>query len=260
MTRAKEGATVLLDHPHATAGGKNAPILALWDYGRGRSLSLMVDGSWYWAFTSHALGAQSRHYEKFWSNALRWLVRDPDLTTLQVTADPPSVEPGQPVGVLVSARMPDYQPAAEAEIKVDLWSVKTQQVVATQRGVTSSDGVVRLEFSPPGPGAYKLLGSGSKGPLSLGEGEDAVAVRSVGPELADAAVRPTVLQAIADETRGRFFTLPSGDVGEVPRLDPPRVEVGRSQDLPLWDRWYYLLGLVFFMGAEWLLRRRFGYV
>jgi hypothetical protein len=43
-------------------------------------------------------------------------------------------------------------------------------------------------------------------------------------------------------------------------LDPPVVEVGRAKDKPLWDRWYYLTALVGLLGAEWFLRRRFGYV
>lgn len=260
MTRAKTGAAVLLEHPSAQVDGKNAPILALWEYGRGRSMALMVDGSWYWAFLSHAQGAGGRPYEKFWGNALRWLVRDPDLTTLQVTAEPPSVEPGKPVGVLVLTRTSDYQPASSAEVTVDLFSVKTQKVVATQQGTTGQDGLVRLEFSPPAPGAYKLLAKAHKGTTSLGEGEDSVAVRSLGPELADASVHPSVLENMAKLSKGRFTSLANADVSKVPLLDPPSVEVGRSEDEPLWDKWYYLVTLLFFMGMEWLLRRRFGYV
>ena len=84
MVRAKPGATVLLDHPFQNVEGKSAPILALWDYGRGRSLALMVDDSWQWAFTMHSQGASDRSYDRFWGNALRWLVRDRDLDTLQV--------------------------------------------------------------------------------------------------------------------------------------------------------------------------------
>ncbi len=46
----------------------------------------------------------------------------------------------------------------------------------------------------------------------------------------------------------------------MPLADPPLVEVGRSKDQPLWDRWYWLAALVLVLGAEWGLRRRFGYV
>lgn len=260
LVRAKNGATVLLDHPHANVDGKSAPLLALWDYGRGRSMALMTDASWYWAFVSHAHGSPSRHYDRFWSNALRWLVRDPDLTTLTVTADPGSVEPGKKVGVIVAARLADYQPAAQARVKVDLFSVQQQKVVATQEGTTASDGVVRLEFSPPEPGAYKLLGTAKKGEQILGAGEDAVAVRAVGPELSDASVRPDLLEDIARLTGGKAFRLSSARLSDAPLLDPPVVEVGRSKDQPLWDRWYYLVVLVALLGVEWMLRRRFGYI
>ncbi len=259
-TRARPGATVLLEHPLQTADGKNLPLVALWDYGRGRAMALTVDSSWYWAFTAHAGGAPTRTYDRFWGNALRWLVRDPDLTTLNVAADPPSVEPGRPVGVIVSARLPDYQPAAGAEVKVDLLSVKNGKVVGSVRGTTGPDGNVRLELPAPEPGAYKLLGSARRQEQELGEGEDAVAVRAVGRELSDAAVRPDLMEQVAELTGGKAYQLPLSGLPTVPILDPPVVEVGRSKDRPLWDRWYYLVALVALLGTEWMLRRRFGYI
>lgn len=260
MTRARSGASVLLDHPGLEVDGAAAPVLAIWEYGRGRVAALTIDSSWYWAFASHRSGSPTRHYDRFWGNTLRWLVRDPDLTTLKVTADPPAVEPGRPVGVVVVARMPDYQPAADAEVKVELISVDTQKVVATQLGITGPDGMVRLEFPPPEPGPYRLLASAKKGDRSLGEGEDAVAVRAVGPELSDASLHPELLERIASVTSGKSYRLPLSGLPDLPLLDPPVVEVGRSKDQPLWDRWYYLAVLVALLGAEWFLRRRFGYV
>jgi len=260
-TRARQGATVLVDHPFHLVDGKNAPLVSVWDYGRGRALTLATDASWYWSFTSHKGGSPNRTYDRFWSNALRWLVRDPDLTTLKVTADPPSVEPGKPVGVVVSARTADYQAAQEAQVRVELFSVATQKPVAVQTGVTGPDGMVRLEFPPPAPGPYKLLGSAKKGETDLGQGEDAVAVRAVGPELSDASVRPELMAQIAKVTGGKAYRLQEvSGFPEVPLLDPPVVEVGRAKDQPLWDRWYYLLVLVALLGAEWFARRRFGYV
>ncbi|HEY0094966.1 MAG TPA: glutamine amidotransferase, partial [Archangium sp.] len=261
LTRAKPGATVLMDHPFVTVDGKNAPLVAVWDYGRGRSMALATDASWYWSFTAHKGGSPNRAYERFWGNALRWLVRDPDLTTLNVTADPPSVEPGKPVGVVVSSRTSDYQPAQDAQVRVELVSVDTQKPVAVQTGQTGPDGVVRLEFAPPAPGPYKLVATAKKGETDLGKGEDAVAVRAVGPELSDASVRPELMEQIAKYTGGKSYRLPmSGLPDDVPLLDPPVVEVGRAKDRPLWDRWYYLLALVGLLGTEWFLRRRFGYV
>lgn len=260
MTRLRPGATALLEHPSASADGKAAPILALWEYDRGRTLVLTTDASWYWAFTSHAGGAPTRHYERFWANALKWLVRDPDLTTLQVVADPPSVEPGRAVGVVITARLPDYQPAADAAVSVDLVSVDDGRSIGTQTGTTSGDGVVRLEFPAPAPGAYRLVGRATKNGKSLGEGQDAVAVRGAGTELADAHVGTELLESIAQATGGKAFTVPNFSLSQVPLLDPPLVEVGRAKDLPIWDRWYWLVAMICIVGLEWAMRRRFGYV
>ncbi|AGC47750.1 hypothetical protein MYSTI_06477 [Myxococcus stipitatus DSM 14675] len=260
LTRARPGATVLLEHPHLTTDGKNAPLVAVWDYGRGRSLVMATDASWYWAFAAHRDGSPNRAYDRFWGNALRWLVRDPDLTTLKVTADPPAVEPGRPVAVVVQARSADYQPAQDAQVRVELFSVASQKAVAVQTGATGQDGVVRLEFAPPEPGPYKLLATAKKGETELGQGEDAVAVRAVGPELSDASVRPELMEAIAQVTGGKSYKLPQDGLPDVPLLDPPVVEVGRAKDQPLWDRWYYLVALIGLLGAEWFARRRFGYV
>lgn len=260
LTRARPGAAVLLENPDAPVGGAGAPLLAVWEVGRGRALALATDASWYWAFTSHAAGAPTRLYERLWSNAIRWLVRDPELTSLSVGAEAPQVEPGKPVAAVVQARTSDYQPAPNADVIVELVRADTGQVVGTQSVRAGEDGVARVEFPTPGAGAYKLKAQSSRDGQPLGEASDAVAVRSVGPELAQASADPELLQAIAKATGGKFFALDALALDEVPLQEPPLVEVGRSKDEPLWDRWYWLVLLIAVAGAEWAVRRRFGYV
>jgi hypothetical protein len=85
-------------------------------------------------------------------------------------------------------------------------------------------------------------------------------VRTVGPELTDASVRPDLLAELARQTGGRSYRLPLEGLPDLPLLDPPVVEVGRSKDRPLWDRWEWLLLLAGALGLEWVLRRRFGYI
>jgi uncharacterized membrane protein len=260
LVRAKPGAIVLLDHPGLLVDAKPAPVLALWEHGRGRAMALMTDDSWTWAFTVHRNGEPSRLYDRFWGNALRWLVRDPDLTTLQVTAEPPSVEPGTPVGAVVTAREPDYQPAVGADLTLELSSVRDRRVVATAHATTGADGTARVSFPAQPVGAYRVHASAKSGERLLGQGEDAVAVRTVGPELTDASVRADLLSALARETGGKAYRLPLQALPDFPLLDPPVVEVGRSRDRPLWDRWEWLLVIAAALGLEWVLRRRFGYI
>jgi uncharacterized membrane protein len=260
LTRPQPGATVLLAHPSLVVDGQPAPLLTIAEMGRGRTLALTTDATWAWAFSSNARGTPTRVYERFWNNAIRWLVRDPDLTSISVTADPSSVEPGKPVGVAVVARQSDYQPAAHAKVVVDLVDADGNRLIGQQTGEASADGTVRLEFAPPPAGAYKVIGRAFQGDKSLGESTDAVAVRAVGPELADARVNTELLQSIANSTGGAFFESPDFSFSDVPLKEPPLTEVGRAKDQPLWDRWYWLTALVVTLGLEWAVRRRFGYV
>jgi len=165
--------------------------------------------------------------------------------------------------VVVTARLPDYGPAAGAEIELEVVHAEEGKLVARQKAVAGPDGTVRIEVVPPKPGPYKLIAKasrpGTNEPIPLGQGEDAVAVRAVGPELSDAAPRPELLEAIAKVTGGVFVDSPR-TWPTVPLVDPETVEVGRRKDLPIWDRTWLLAILAVAIGADWMLRRRWGYV
>ena len=92
----------------------------------------------------------------------------------------------------------------------------------------------------------------------VGEAEEAFVVQPSAAELLQPAPRPEVLRAVADATRGRV--LDAGDrLDSLPWRDPERVEVGQRKSRPLWDRWGVLVALCCIVGAEWTLRRRWGY-
>jgi uncharacterized membrane protein len=258
-TRAKPGATVLLEHPFYTIGGNNAPLLAVWEQERGRVLTLASDATWYWAFPSKAKGDASRLYERFWSQAIRWLVKDPDLTTLLVASDSATVEPSQPIAVTAEAKLNDYQAAVGASIEIELRSAESGALIETKRVEVGADGVVKTEFSAQPAGAYKIVSKATKDGKPIGEYADGVAVRANGSELNDVSVNAPLLERIAAESGGRFFDNEAPHVDALPFAPPPSVEVGRAQDRPLWTQWQWFGLLIAALAAEWMLRRRFGY-
>jgi uncharacterized membrane protein len=254
----ESGARVLLEAPGVLVGGRPAPVVAVRQVGQGRTLAVTTDASWYWGFVAAEEGLSARAHQRFWNNALRWLVRDPELTPLQVQPDRPAVEPGQPVGLTISARGSDYGPGPGTKVGAQLVS-EDGQVVARGEAVAGRDGTARIELSPPGPGAYKVVASADRPGGESEQAVGAVAVRSSGPEDADAAPRPELLRAVAETTGGSFAALPRRGLPEVRLTDPEVVEVGRRKDVPIWDRWWYLAGLGATLAAEWVLRRRWGY-
>jgi uncharacterized membrane protein len=260
VTQAKPEAQVLLEHPSLHAGSGPAPVLAVMQAGRGRSMALTTDSSWYWSMVAAGkTGGTPRAYERFWSGAIRWLVRDPELTPVKIQAVADTLEPGDPVAAVVTARRGDYGPASGAEVQVQLVLADGGQVVATQRATAAEDGSARVELQAPGPGAYELRATASLGGALLGSDQDAVAVRAASAERSDARPRPELLQEIARLTGGGFVEASEGKLPDLHLPDPEVVEVGRSKDRPIWDRFWSLAALATFLASEWFLRRRWGF-
>jgi hypothetical protein len=229
------------------------------EVGAGRTLAVTTDASWRWGFLSAEGGQGNRAYLRFWSSALRWLVRDPALAPVQVEPDSPAVEPGSPVGLSVSVRAPDWGPGAGRRVDAELVD-EAGRSVARGQAVAGADGNARLELTPPAPGAYKIIAkSDARDGRPPEVATAAVAVRGAGPEDADAAPRPELLSAIAEATGGAFDVLPGGDLPRLALADPEVVEIGRRKSVPIWDRAWYLAALALALGGEWILRRRWGY-
>lgn len=253
-----QGAHVLLEAPSVLVRGRPAPVIAVRETGAGRTLAVTTDSSWFWGFVAAESGTGSRAYQRFWNNALRWLVRDPDLTPLQVQPDRPAIEPGEPAALSITARGRDYGPAAGARVTAEL-RTEDGKPVARVEGLTGADGAVHLELVPPGPGAYQVVASAEQPGAPPDTASGALVVRSSGLEDTDTAPRPELLRAVADSTSGSFATLPHRGIPQIPLADPEVMEIGRRKDLPIWPRWWYLAALSITLSVEWILRRRWGY-
>jgi uncharacterized membrane protein len=255
------GAQVLLEVPAVLVEGRAAPLVAVREVGAGRALAVASDASWYWGFVAAEESGSARAYQRFWTNALRWLVRDPDLAPVKVEPDRPAVEPGENVGATVTVRAPDWGPAAGAPVTVELVA-EDGRPAGRASGTAGPDGIAHLALPPPPPGAYRIAasawnrcpGAGCPPAASPERATAAVAVRA-GPEDADAAPRPELLRAIADATGGKFA---ANGVPELPFAEPEAVEIGRRKDVPLWDRAGLLALLAGVLAGEWALRRRWG--
>ena len=250
----KGGSQTLLD------SNEGRPVLVVGEAGRGRVLALLSDSSWYWSFVAAGEQQGPRAYETFWHSAIRWLVRDPALTPMRVAAERPAFEPGGDAPALdVQVRGSDYGAAAGAQISVVESSAEDPVPHPSGSGVAGPDGNARVVLSPLPPGAYKATVTARRPDgTQVGEAEDAFVVAPSSRELVEAAPRPDLLQAIAAATRGRMVETGDPLTGLAWR-DPERVEVGQRTSRPLWDNWKVLALLCLVVGAEWTLRRRWGY-
>lgn len=246
--------------PGATAlvNSSVGPAIASMDVGEGRAMAIATDSLWRWRLSSlRDGGSAQRAYHRFWSNTLRWLVRDPEHSRVQVTPEKRRFDEGESVDVGFTVRESDYTPVPGGSLEVTLERGVGPQL--TQNAQTNDQGTARLAFEGLETGAYRVRAKATRDGREIGTGEAVFVVESRSIETARAAPRPELLRAIADATGGRAFDV-NDSLADVKVVDPDVVEVDRRRNIELWDNAWALIAMIAIFGADWALRRRSGYL
>ncbi|MBV70122.1 MAG: hypothetical protein CMH52_02145 [Myxococcales bacterium] len=251
--------TVLLEHPTARIGAKKSPVVAVRNFGKGRVLSVLTDSTWRWDFESFGLGADNRNYYKFWGNAIRWLIRDPDLKTIRVTTGKDRYAVGDQVSVTVRLQADDYRPAIDQAVRVEVAqrarepSVKDSMIV--RQGKTDDRGLYTFSVPIKKDGVWTVIARAGDDQELVDR--DVFVVTSEPIELATTKTNPQLLKAVSSLGQGRFLngdeSLTGADLKE-----PLLLQVNRRKDVPIWSSAWLLLLAIILPSTEWFLRRRWG--
>jgi uncharacterized membrane protein len=259
VPRARAGATTLLAHPTLKGSdGKPAPVLVAADAGKGRSLALLTDSGWHWGFLAAGEGDDGRAFQRFWENAIRWLVRDPALTLLRLELDRLEYRRNQPIAVRVRAMHADYSPAPDVEVSLAVVGTAApadSEPARSLRATTDADGEAHVDLGTLPPGAYRLAGHATIDARAVTQ-EETFVVRAGGPEMDDVAARDRVLREIAQASGGSYAFEKLGDVAIRPSRE---VRVGRQQSVDIWSAPPLLMIGIALLALEWSLRRRLGH-
>jgi uncharacterized membrane protein len=268
VSRLRPEAQALLTHPtQKTEDGKPAPVLAVHNAGRGRTLALLTDSSWNWSLPAAGAADEKTHeshadddtrtLQRFWEGAIRWLVRDPALTLLRIDLDRFEYRRGQSATVRVRTLHPDYLPAAGVDVTLELTPAEGQAAQPLRRmsARTGHDGEANLELAGLAAGAYRLNGHASLDGHALDQRVTFV-VRPEGRELDDVVSRDQVLREIASISGGEFN---AGTLGDVPVRPPRQVRVGSLRRIEIWSNPLLLVLALGLLATEWTLRRRAGH-
>lgn len=250
-------AQALLVHPGLPG---NPPLVAVREVGEGRSLAVATDSLWRWRFMSVGEGSTGREYDRFWTTALRWLTRDPELSRVRLDVRHSVVPLGDPIEVEVRVLGEDYRGLSGASVVAELQALplKADEAPVWSRELkTGASGEVRLSAEDQPAGSYRLTVSARKGEERLGSFSEPVVVEASDLELENPFPRPERLQVLAEASGGAYVDIDQ----ELPKMDlqdPERVEVDHSRQVPMWNRPVALGLLLFLLGASWWLRRRVG--
>lgn len=266
VQRLKQGSLALVTHPTLKAqDGTAAPVVAVRELRKGRTMAVMTDSTWHWGFKAGNEGQDARLYDAFWSNAVRWLIKDPELDLIRVRSKQESVRVGAQATVRVDVFGPDYRPAAEQPLTV---------IVRRRRprdGVGSGEEVLREEMKTDAAGTLTL----SVPVLQAGVYEVEASAKLVagrdtrGLDLFIGTKRKLEFDRVVSDGRWETEVAAASD-GAVHDMEaltptlkvrPPQVsKVTHRRVKELWNTPFAVLMLALMLGIEWWLRRRWGYL
>ena len=251
---AAKDASVLLVHPERkTSSGQPAPVLAVKEAGRGRTMALTTDSSWRWSFSEAAAGRGNQAYLRFWKNAFHWLLAEPTANRVVVETARENYRVGDTVRVVVHARNINFEPMPGASVQV---TVHRMEEVKEYSGVTGPDGEIVFEIPAAKQGPHRVNAKVSLKEQLAGESETVFAVSTRDPELEEVSVDVSFLRWLADRTEGSYHE--PGDLS-----GPVRdITSGRK----VWDRRETRLAnapglavlILLCCGLGWVVRRRSG--
>jgi len=254
-----------------------APIIALRDAGKGRSATILGDSLWLWAMSSGTESGDERRYDRFVSNLVRWLIKDPELRLVRVSAADETPVAKKVTALTTLVLKPDYAPSPATAIKLVIKRRKDVPLAASQGTpgvksdapaaeiietpadlVTDERGEATIRFEPPRAGVYEATANVNVAGLDHSD-TLVFLVESDDKERLAAVPTQDVLGAIARASNGRAMTVDDTDV-EPAFLEPKILRVTAREELELWNLPWVLLAAVALMGAEWWLRRRYGFI
>ena len=202
----KPGATMLGVSSGRFESRQEAPLLAVQRFGEGRTLALLSDYIWKWNFQMVGRTDSNQHYLQFVRQMVRWLIRDPVLKQVRITADANEFPLGSEIHGTLQVLRDDYRPAPEATLRATLRTPAGTEL-PLQYVPTGSPGEFRYEFPAQEDGFYELNVQAKIGNETHEANRLLVRVYRPGEENQMAVPNHALLRAIADHTGGAFFAV-----------------------------------------------------
>jgi hypothetical protein len=201
---------------------------------------------------------EDQSHESFWKQMLRWLV-DGVPEAITAAADQEQVEPGEMVRLVVNVGDSTYIEVNDASVTARITSPTGAVEEVPAIWTVEADGVYAAEFRPAELGDYEIEVAAEREGHVLGTDLTYVHAAPSDEEYFGAARRTALLERVADETGGQFYT-PS-TVHTLPDdISVTGAGVTLVEEMDLWDMPALFLLMLVLMGAEWAYRRLRGLI
>src|SRR5689334_18615047 len=254
LTNVKPGASVLLEARRVEGSGPTVPLLVQQRYGRGQTLALTAADTWRWKMR---MDAKSNAHETFWRQMLRYLVSGtPDQIEIGTEKEVYALD--DTVNIVADIRDKHFNPVPDAHATARVTKpsgavVDVPLKFTTLNSVNTYVGQIKADEL--GQHRIELLGtSATLGTLSA---RSNLLVSDLNREYYGAAQNNELLQRIAAETGGKYYT-PAQAQSLLDDLIYRQTPYSERVTKDLWNMPVNFMLIIGLLSAEWFLRKREG--
>lgn len=280
VDRPKPGAMILGETPpspnpnSANQGYAKKVVLAVQEIGKGRSMAFTSDTTRTWGVGFETLWGEpinpslplteancdARYYRAFWINAIRWLAagkigKTNNAVTLELSQS--YSLPNQPTTARIKVRDAALREISGAAVTI-VCSSSDGKALTNRAAFDSATLSYVAQLRPTLAGSYTVFASATLNGQRLGEDQQLLMCEAIDPEMLDVGAKPEAMAEIARASGGKTLTgekntpLLSSIFGGTP---PDTVSYHHT---PLWDKPWWLAGILGLVTLEWVLRRLRG--
>ena len=250
----RPGATVLAELSDSQTRADRYPLVAWQRYGTGKCMMVGTDRLWLLRFKTG-----DKYHWRVWSQCIQFMTLSRlmgEHKRIRLETDRASYPLGGQALLYAQVLDDEFEPVTQSGFDVTVTATGDpgagpQRV--TLRPDVEHPGLYEGYFSPPRAGRYRMEANSADRSLS---NTTEFQVAAVKPEMANTDMQIERLRRIADISGGQCLSIPR--IGELPSLlnrQPHTISV--SEELPLWDNGVVAFLLVFLVGFEWIVRRRY---
>ena len=248
---AKPGALTILEGTPID-GDQPQPILAYQRFGRGKALAFAPVNPWYWQM-AYEIPLDDTTHETLWQQIFRWLVNDvPGQVAASTVLD--RFPPGAPVTVTATVVDDNFIEVNNAGVTAVVTAPSGTARDLRLDWTIDADGEYTATFIPEETGFHRIEVQASRAGETLGADTVHIDVAELSTEAFAAERRTSLIERMADETGGRWYTPQT--VSALP--DDLRFSSGGTTVLEvkdLWDMPLIFMLLIGFVGTEWGYRK-----
>jgi hypothetical protein len=229
-------------------------MMAYQNFGLGRVVTLNANGLWHWAFREKSNDdRQENIYQHFWLSLIQWLLAHGEFlpgTDTALRTERRYYTDTEPIELLILTK---GVPTDQYHPRLTVKGPNLDQAVSLGE---NHGGQYRLQIGPFPPGTYDIVLANNIGRPSQLASQIEVVRSTV--ELQNLSADPTQMQRMAALSEGR--ALEADELNELPQIIKDwhhQRQLAHTHQI-LWDRWWLLALGILLLGAEWLLRRRWG--